>query len=60
MTRILADALRERGYLKASITSRPVLEHAPERFPIQPDMARDQDTNAHDVTSRCALHAQLK
>jgi outer membrane protein assembly factor BamA len=31
MTRILSDALRERGYLNASITPRPVLEHAPER-----------------------------
>src|SRR5260370_12968639 len=29
MTRILSDALRERGYLNASITPRPVLEHAP-------------------------------
>jgi outer membrane protein insertion porin family len=31
MTRILADALRERGYLRASITPRPEIEHAPER-----------------------------
>ena len=40
MTRILADALRERGYLNAAITPRPVLEHAPERatlvFTIDP------------------------
>ena len=40
MTRILTDALRERGYLNASITPRPVLEHAPERatlvFTIDP------------------------
>jgi outer membrane protein assembly complex protein YaeT len=40
MTRILSDALRERGYLNASITPRPVLEHAPERatlvFTIDP------------------------
>ena len=40
MTRILSDALRERGYLSATITPRPVLEHAPERatlvFTIDP------------------------
>ena len=40
MTRILTDALRERGYLNATITPRPVLEHAPERatlvFTIDP------------------------
>ncbi|MCU1381347.1 MAG: bamA 3 [Acidobacteria bacterium] len=40
MTRILADALHERGYLSAAITPRPVLEHAPERatlvFTIEP------------------------
>ena len=40
MTRILADALRERGYLAAAITPRAELEHAPERatlvFTIQP------------------------
>ena len=40
MTRILADALRERGYLNAAIAPRPVLEHAPERatlvFTIDP------------------------
>lgn len=31
MARIVADALRERGYLNPSITPRPVFEHAPER-----------------------------
>ena len=40
MTRILADALRERGYLAAAITPNAELEHAPERatlvFTIQP------------------------
>jgi len=40
MTRILADALRERGYLTPRITPRAELEHAPERatlvFAIQP------------------------
>jgi outer membrane protein insertion porin family len=40
MTRILDDALRERGYLHASITPRPEIEHAPERatlvFSIEP------------------------
>ena len=34
MTRILADALRERGYLHASITPRPEVEHDPERATI--------------------------
>src|SRR3954468_17723461 len=40
MTRILLDALHERGYLGATVTPRPVLEHAPERatlvFTIEP------------------------
>ena len=40
MTRILVDALGERGYLNPAITPRPVLEHAPERatlvFTIDP------------------------
>ena len=40
MSRILADALRERGYLSATITPRAELEHAPERatlvFTIEP------------------------
>jgi outer membrane protein insertion porin family len=40
MTRILSDALRERGYLNPTITPRPILEHAPERatlvFTIDP------------------------
>jgi outer membrane protein insertion porin family len=40
MTRILTDALRERGYLNPTITPRPVLEHEPERatlvFTIDP------------------------
>ena len=40
MTRILIDALRERGYLNAAVTPRPELEHAPERatlvFTIDP------------------------
>ena len=40
MTRILADALRERGYLHPVITPRPEIEHAPERatlvFAIEP------------------------
>ncbi|HXI29115.1 MAG TPA: POTRA domain-containing protein [Vicinamibacterales bacterium] len=40
MTRILADALRERGYLRASIVPHPEIEHAPERatlvFSIEP------------------------
>src|SRR5262249_30678574 len=31
MTRILADSLRERGYLRASIDPRAEIEHAPER-----------------------------
>ncbi|HKB12670.1 MAG TPA: POTRA domain-containing protein, partial [Vicinamibacterales bacterium] len=31
MVRILADALRERGYLRAAIAPRPEIEHAPER-----------------------------
>jgi outer membrane protein assembly factor BamA len=40
MTRIIADALRERGYLRATITPRPEIEHQPERatlvFAIDP------------------------
>jgi len=40
MTRILSDALRERGYLHPSITLRPEIEHEPERatlvFTIDP------------------------
>src|SRR2546430_1864075 len=40
MTRIVADALRERGYLASAITPRAELEHAPERatlmFTIEP------------------------
>jgi outer membrane protein insertion porin family len=40
MTRILTEALRERGYLNPAIAPRPVLEHAPERatlvFTIDP------------------------
>jgi outer membrane protein insertion porin family len=40
MTRILADALRERGYLHASITPHPEVEHDPDRatlvFTIDP------------------------
>jgi outer membrane protein insertion porin family len=40
MTRILLDALHERGYLSAAVTPRPELEHAPERatlaFSIDP------------------------
>jgi outer membrane protein insertion porin family len=40
MTRILTDALRERGYLHPVITPRPEIEHAPERatlvFSIEP------------------------
>ena len=40
MTRILADALRERGYLHAAISPRSDVEHAPERatlvFAIDP------------------------
>jgi outer membrane protein assembly complex protein YaeT len=40
MTRILLDSLREHGYLNATVTPRPVLEHAPERatlaFTIEP------------------------
>jgi outer membrane protein assembly complex protein YaeT len=40
MTRILVDALRERGYLHPSITPRPAVEHNPERatlvFTIDP------------------------
>ena len=40
MTRIVADALRERGYLRASITPRAEIEHDPERatlvFTIDP------------------------
>ena len=40
MTRILADALRERGYLHPVITPRPEIEHTPERatlvFAIEP------------------------
>src|SRR5262249_29901440 len=40
MTRILTDALRERGYLSASVVPRPEIEHAPERatlvFTIDP------------------------
>src|SRR5262249_33836736 len=31
MVRILADAPRERGYLRAAIAPRPAVEHAPER-----------------------------
>ena len=34
MTRILADALYERGYLHASVTPRPEIEHDPERATI--------------------------
>ena len=48
MTRIVADALRERGYLHASITPRAEIEHDPERatlvFTIDPGRA---DTNRH-------------
>ena len=40
MTRIVADALRERGYLRPAITPRPEIEHEPERatlvFAIDP------------------------
>src|SRR6185503_3423230 len=40
MTRILSDALRERGYLHPAITPRPEIEHSPERatlvFTIDP------------------------
>ena len=40
MTRILTDALRERGYLGAIITPRPEIEHEPERatlvFSVEP------------------------
>jgi outer membrane protein insertion porin family len=40
MTRILTEALRERGYLHAAITPRPEVEHEPERatlvFAIEP------------------------
>lgn len=40
MTRIIADGLRERGYLHATITPRSEIEHAPERatlvFAIEP------------------------
>ena len=40
MTRVVADELRERGYLNPAITPRPSLEHAPERtrlvFTIDP------------------------
>jgi outer membrane protein insertion porin family len=40
MTRILSDALRERGYLRPTITPRAEIEHAPERatlvFTIDP------------------------
>ena len=40
MTRIVADELRERGYLHATITPRSEIEHAPERttlvFAIEP------------------------
>lgn len=40
MTRIIADQLRERGYLHATITPRSDIEHAPERarlvFTIEP------------------------
>jgi len=40
MTRIIADALHERGYLRATVTPRPEIEHEPERatlvFAIDP------------------------
>ncbi|MBW8861153.1 MAG: hypothetical protein JF601_02120, partial [Acidobacteria bacterium] len=40
MTRIIADALREHGYLRPTITPRPEIEHEPERatlvFAIDP------------------------
>ena len=40
MTRLIVDALRERGYLTPAVTPRPVLEHAPERatlvFALEP------------------------
>ena len=34
MTRILADVLRERGYLRAAIAPRAEIDHAPERATI--------------------------
>jgi len=65
MTRILADALRERGYLHPVITPRPEIEHAPERatlvFAIEPGprtLVGSVDVVA-PATERAAILAQL-
>ena len=65
MTRILADALRERGYLHPVITPRPEIEHAPERatlvFTIDPGprtVVGSVDVVA-PPTERAAILAQL-
>ena len=50
MTRILADALRERGYLSATITPTPVLEHAPERATLVFTVNPGPRTRIGDVT----------
>jgi outer membrane protein insertion porin family len=34
MTQVVADTLRERGYFRAAITPRAILEHAPERATV--------------------------
>jgi outer membrane protein insertion porin family len=67
MTRILADALHERGYLHAAITPRPVLEHAPERatlvFSIDPGARTtigEVDIAGAPTVTRAELLARLR
>jgi outer membrane protein insertion porin family len=65
MTRILADALRERGYLRPAITPRPEIEHAPERatlvFTIDPGPRTTIGTIEvlGPATERAEIRAQL-
>jgi outer membrane protein assembly complex protein YaeT len=62
MTRILADALRERGYLHAAISPRADVEHAPERatlvFAIDPG-ARTQIGSIDIAGQPTATRAEL-
>jgi outer membrane protein insertion porin family len=65
MTRILAEALRERGYLHPVITPRPEIEHAPERatlvFAIEPGVRTTIGTVevAGPPTERAEILSQL-
>jgi len=66
MSRILADALRQRGYLRAQITPRPEIEHDPERatlvFTIEPGtrtMVRSVDVIGRPTVSRAEFLSRL-